>query len=105
MASLRNSEDDELGPKNDAELLTDISADECMEDAPKDENEEHRRILLLKNAKHAKRRWNVENRTRNPLYQRNLNNIFAAAEDREYHTPIGAIAEVALLVQQLSSNP
>jgi hypothetical protein len=59
----------------------------------------------LKNAKHAKRRQNVENYLRNPLYQRNLNNAFAAAEDQEYRTPIGAIAEAALLAQQLPPKP
>jgi hypothetical protein len=34
MASLHNTEDDELGPEYDAELLTDVSADECTADAP-----------------------------------------------------------------------
>jgi hypothetical protein len=33
------------------------------------------------------------------MYQRNLNNAFAAATDREYRTPIDAIAEAALLWQ------
>jgi hypothetical protein len=42
---------------------------------------------------------------RNPVYQRNLNNTFAAAADREYRTPVGAIAEAALLAQQLPPNP
>jgi hypothetical protein len=41
----------------------------------------------------------------NLLYQRNLNNTFAAAEDQEYRTPIGTIAEAAVLVQQLPPNP
>jgi hypothetical protein len=59
----------------------------------------------LKNAKRAKRRRNTENHARNPLYQRNLNNAFTAAEDREYHTTIGTIAEAALLAQQLPPNP
>jgi hypothetical protein len=35
------------------------------------------------------------------MYQRDLNNTFAAGADREYHTPIGTIAEAALLAQQL----
>jgi hypothetical protein len=39
------------------------------------------------------------------MYQRNLNNTFAAAADQEYRTPIGAIAEAALLAQQLPTNP
>jgi hypothetical protein len=34
MASLCNADDDELGPKYDAELLLDVSADEHTEDAP-----------------------------------------------------------------------
>jgi hypothetical protein len=105
MASLHNVDDDEPGPEYDAELLTDVSADECTADAPHDENEEYRRIRRLKNAKHAKHRQNMENRAHNPLYQRNLNNAFAAAEDREYRTPIRAIAEAALLVQKLPPNP
>jgi hypothetical protein len=44
MVSLRNMEDHEPGPEYDAELLADLSADECTTDAPQDENEEHRRI-------------------------------------------------------------
>jgi hypothetical protein len=51
----------------------------------------------LKNAKRAKSRWNAENRVRNSLYQRNLNNAFAAAENWECRNPIGAIAEAVLL--------
>jgi hypothetical protein len=39
------------------------------------------------------------------MYQRNLNNAFAAAVDREYHTPIGSIVEEALLAKQLPTNP
>jgi hypothetical protein len=39
------------------------------------------------------------------MHQRNLNNAFAAAADQEYHTPIGAIVEAALLAQQLPPNP
>ncbi|RLM93145.1 hypothetical protein C2845_PM08G17390 [Panicum miliaceum] len=105
MASLRNADDDEPGPENDAELLADVFADERTMDAPQDKNEEYRRIPRLKNAKRAKRRQNAKNRARNPLYQRNLNNAFAAAEDREYSTPIGTIAEAVLLAQQLPPNP
>jgi hypothetical protein len=89
MASLRNADDDEPGPEYDAELLTDVSADERMADGLQDENEEHRRIRRLKNAKRAQRRRNTENHARNPMHQRNLNNAFAAAADREYRTPIG----------------
>jgi hypothetical protein len=37
--------------------------------------------------------------------QRNLSNAFAAATDQEYRTPIGAIAKVVLLAQQLPPNP
>jgi hypothetical protein len=48
MASLCNADDDELGPEYDAELLADVSADECTADAPQDENEEYRRIQRLK---------------------------------------------------------
>jgi hypothetical protein len=104
MASIRNTEDDEPGSEYDAELLTDVSTDECMTDAPQDENKEHKRIQRLKNAKRAKRMWNAENCVRNPLYRMNLNSAFAAAEDREYHTLIGASAEAALLVQQIQQN-
>jgi hypothetical protein len=39
------------------------------------------------------------------MYQRDLNNAFAAFADREYCTPIGAISEAALLAQQLPPNP
>jgi signal transduction histidine kinase len=59
----------------------------------------------LKNAKHAQCRQNAENHTRNLMYQRNLNNAFAATADREYRTPIGTIVEAALLAQQLPPNP
>jgi hypothetical protein len=80
----------------------DVSADEPTADTPQDEDEEHRRIRRVKNAKHAQRRRNTQNRTRKP---RDLNNAFAAVVDREYRTPIDAIAEVALLAQQLPPNP
>jgi hypothetical protein len=46
----------------------------------------------------------METRACNAIYQRNLNNTFAAAAEQEYHTPIGAIAEAALLGQQLPPN-
>jgi signal transduction histidine kinase len=82
-----------------------VSGDERTADAPQDENEEHIRIRQLKNAKRAQRRQNTENRARNLMHQRNLNNAFAAAADREYRTPIGTIAEAALLAQQLPPNP
>jgi hypothetical protein len=41
----------------------------------------------------------VENHARNPTYQRNLNNAFAAAADQEYRMLIDAIVEAALLAQ------
>jgi hypothetical protein len=82
-----------------------MSIDERTTDVPLDENGEHRRIRRLKNTKRAQRRRNTKNRTRNPMYQRNLNNTFATTADREYHTPIDAIAEAALLAQQLPPNP
>jgi hypothetical protein len=71
---------------------------------PQDKNGEHRRIWRLKNTKRAQRRWKMETRACNAIYQRNLNNTFAAAAEQEYHTPIGAIAEAALLGQQLPPN-
>jgi hypothetical protein len=58
----------------------------------------------LRNAKRAQRRQNTKNRARNPMYQRNLNNNFAAAAHLEYRTLIGTIAEAALLAQQLAPN-
>jgi hypothetical protein len=105
MASLRNVDDDEPGPKYDEELLTDRSDDERTADASQDENEEHKRIQRLKNAKRAQRRCNGENCARNVIYQTNPNNNFAAAADWEYCTPIGAIVEAALLAQQLPPKP
>jgi hypothetical protein len=59
----------------------------------------------VRNAKRAQRKRNAENRARDPMYQRNLNNAFAAVADREYCTPIGNIAEATLLAQQLPPNP
>jgi hypothetical protein len=105
MASLCNMEDDELDPEYDNEQLADVSADEPTVDTPQDEDEKHRRIRWVKNAKRAQRRRNTENHAYDPMYQRDLNNAFAAVADREYHTPIGTIAEVALLAQQLPPNP
>jgi signal transduction histidine kinase len=102
MVSLRNMEEDELGTQYDNEQLGDISSDEPTTDAPQDEDEEHRRIRWAKNAKRAQRRRNAQNRARQPM---DLNNAFAAVADHEYRTPIGAIAEAALLAQQLPSNP
>jgi hypothetical protein len=81
MASLRNPDDDELGPEYNDEVLADVSIDEPMADAPKHENEEHRRIWQLKNTKRAQRRRNAKNHARNPMYQRNLNNAFTVAAD------------------------
>jgi hypothetical protein len=105
MASLRNEEDDEMGPEYDSEQLADVSAHEYIANAPQDENEEHRRIRQVKNAKCVQRKRNMENRARGLMYQRDLNNTFAVVADQEYRTPIGAIAEVVLLAQQLPPNP
>jgi signal transduction histidine kinase len=102
MASLRNTEEDELGTQYDNEQLMDVSADEPTINAPQDEDEEHRRIRRAKNAKHAQHRRNRQNRTRE---LKDLNNAFAVVADHEYRTPIGAIAEAALLAQQLPPNP
>jgi hypothetical protein len=68
MASLRNVDDDKPGPEYDDELLADVSTDERTMDAPQNENEEHRRIRWLKNAKRAQHRGNVENHALNPMY-------------------------------------
>jgi hypothetical protein len=38
MASLCNTEDDELGPEYDNEQLADVSADEPIADTPQDKN-------------------------------------------------------------------
>jgi signal transduction histidine kinase len=102
MASLCNAENDELDPQYNNEQLMDVSADEPTADAPQDEDKEHRRIRQVKNAKHAQRRRNSQNHAREP---RDLNNAFAAVVDQEYCTPIGTIAEAALLAQQLQPNP
>jgi hypothetical protein len=59
MASLRNTEEDKLDPQYDNEQLADVSADESRADAPHDEDEEHRRIWRVKNAKHTQRRRNT----------------------------------------------
>jgi hypothetical protein len=83
MASLHNVEDDELDPQYDNEQLADVSANEPIEDAPQDEDEEHRRIRRVKNAKCAQRRHNAQNRAREP---RDLNNAFVAVADHEYRT-------------------
>jgi hypothetical protein len=102
MASLCNKEDNELDPQYDNEQLADVSPDEATANAAQDEDEEHQRIRRIKNAKHAQRRRNVQNRALEP---RDLNNAFAAVADREYRTSIGTIAETALLAQQLPPNP
>jgi hypothetical protein len=49
MASIRNADDDEPGPEYDAELLTDVSADECTADTSQDQKEEYRRNRLWQN--------------------------------------------------------
>jgi hypothetical protein len=102
VASLCNAEDNELDPQYNNEHLVEASADEPTADAPQDEDKEHRRIRRAKNAKCAQRNRNMQNRAREP---RDLNNAFAAVVDRKYHTPIDAIAEAALLAQQLPPNP
>jgi hypothetical protein len=102
MASLHNVEEDELGTQYDNEQLADISADEPTADAPHDEDKDHRQTRREKNAKRAQCRRNMQNHAREP---RDLNNAFAVVVDHEYRTPIGAIVEVALLAQQLPSNP
>jgi signal transduction histidine kinase len=102
MSFLGNTEEDELGTQYDNEQLADILADEPTTDAPQDEDKEHCRIRRAKNAKRAQRKRNAQNRAHEP---RDLNNAFVAVADHEYRTPISTIAEVALLAQQLSSNP
>jgi hypothetical protein len=59
MAFLRNTEDNELDPQYDNEQLVDVLADEPTADAPQDEDEEHRRIRWVKNAKRAQHRRNA----------------------------------------------
>jgi hypothetical protein len=61
MASLRNAEEDELGTQYNNKQLADVSADEPIAATSHDEDEEHRRILRAKNAKHAQRRSNAQN--------------------------------------------
>jgi hypothetical protein len=102
MASLRNLEDDELDPQFDNEQLANVLADEPTADAPQDEDEEHRRIGRVKNAKRAQRRRNAQNCAHEP---RDLNNAFITVTDREYRTPIGANAEAVVLAKQLPPNP
>jgi chromatin segregation and condensation protein Rec8/ScpA/Scc1 (kleisin family) len=96
-----HDDDDEPGREYNDELLADISADERMADAPQDKDEEHIRIRRIKNTKRAKHRQNAEARARNPPHRINLDGAFAAADDRQYNTPIGNIAEAALLIQRL----
>jgi hypothetical protein len=100
-----HDDDDEPGREYNDELLADISADERTADAPHNEEEEHIRFRRIKNAKHAKRRWNVEVRAWNPPHHRNLNDAFATADDRQYNMPIENIVEAALLIQRLPQNP
>jgi hypothetical protein len=77
MASLHeHGDDDEPGREYDDELLADVSANERTADAPQGEDEEHKRIRRLRNAKQAKRRRNAEARARNPPHRRNLNGAF-----------------------------
>jgi hypothetical protein len=52
MASLHeHGDNDEPGREYDDELLANISDDERTADAPQDEDEEHRRIRRIKDAK------------------------------------------------------
>jgi hypothetical protein len=94
MASIRD--EDEPRREYDDELLEDISADENTANAPRDEDEESRRIRQAKNAKRAKRKRNAEARLQNAP-RRNLHDAFAAAADRQYATPIANIAKAAIL--------
>jgi hypothetical protein len=102
MASIRD--EDEPRREYDDELLEDISADENTANAPRDEDEESRRIRQAKNAKRAKRKRNAEARLQNAP-RRNLHDAFAAAADRQYATPIANIAKAAILLQRLPQNP
>jgi hypothetical protein len=106
MASLHeHGDDNEPVREYNDELLADVSTDEHTADAPQDEDEQHRRIQRIKNAKRAKCRRNTEARVRNPPPRRNLNGAFATADDHRYNTPIRNITEAALLIQQLTQNP
>jgi hypothetical protein len=106
MASLHeHDDDDEPRREYDDELLIDVSTDERTADAPQVEDEEHRRIRRIKNAKHAKRRLNAEACARNPPHSKNLNGAFTAADNHQYNTPIGNITEAALLIQRFPQNP
>jgi hypothetical protein len=102
MASLHNTEEDELGTQYENKQLADVSADEPRADAPQAEDKEHQRIQQAKNAKRTERWHNAQNCTREP---RDLNNAFAAVTDHDYCMLIGAIVEVALLAQQLVAEP
>jgi hypothetical protein len=82
LASLHERDDDgEPEREYEDELLADISTDERTADALQDEDERHRRIWRIKNAKHAKRRQNAEACAQNPPHRRNLGGAFAAADD------------------------
>jgi hypothetical protein len=102
MATIMDNE--EPGSQYDNELLTDVSANELIADAPQDEDEECRRVRRVKNTKRTRRRRNAEARTRNPPHH-NLHDAYAAADNREYATPIGNIAEAAIILQRLPQNP
>jgi hypothetical protein len=94
----------EPGREYDDELLADISTNERTVDAPQDEDEEHKRIQRIKNAKRAKCRRDMEARAWNPPHRRNLNGAFATADDRQLNTSIRNITEAALLIQRLPQN-
>jgi hypothetical protein len=68
MASLRNADDDEPGPEYDAELLTDVSADERTADAPPGQERGAQKDLAVE--EHQACPAQVENG--NPRMQRNL---------------------------------
>jgi hypothetical protein len=99
MASIRDHGDnDEPGREYNDKLLADMSADECTADASQDEDEKRRGIRKAKNTKRAKCRRNAQARARNPPHHRNLDDAFAAFDNREYNTPFGNIAKAAMLI-------
>lgn len=104
MTSLRNDDNDELGIGFNNKVLKNISADENTANAPQDEDAKHRRIQRLKNTNRAKHRQNAQAHAKNPPLKRNLNAMFAGVGDNEYVTPIGNIAQAAMLLQQLPQN-
>jgi hypothetical protein len=101
MASLRNADDDELGPEYDDELLADVSADEPTADAPQDVNED----LAVEECQARRAHMEHEKSCSQPNVPKEPQQCFCSSADREYRTPVSAIAEAALLAQQLPPNP